>query len=140
MNTHRTLDPSTTTTLHVDREPIALSLPPGSAIFAIRGEAWITQARTAADIVLAAGERFDVPNREMLVISGTHGAADLHVVRPETALAHHGRNVYEFVRSHAAALRYEETGRAFASAGRAVRALVLRVRAAAGFRPRVAHH
>lgn len=118
------------TTLHVDETPLSLRLPAGAAIFAVRGEAWITQERMLDDIVLKPGERFDVPNREQLVISATRGEADLFIARPAAARQHALDSVYDFARCRAARLRREELARLADTVAAGLRARLLRLRAA----------
>lgn len=129
MNSNLSIDPSAGRSLEVDAAPIALRLPAGSAIFTVRGEAWITQERMADDVILAAGERFDVPNRELLVISATRGPASLFVAQPAAARRHAMRNVVDFARSHAESLRKEESRHLLGALACALRELAGRVRA-----------
>lgn len=140
MNPSLSLDPSAGTTFGVDGTPITLRLPAGAAIFTVRGEAWITQERLPDDVILGAGERFDVPGRGPIVISATHGRADLFVAEPGVARLHPMRDVHEFVRSHARQLRDANSRCAGARLGRALRTLAARLRAAIDFGSRAATH
>jgi hypothetical protein len=85
--------------------PITLRLPAGSAVFAVHGEAWITQEGRRDDVILPAGQRFNVPSRAPLVISATRGQAELLVVGPRAARASASCDVHDFVRDRAAQLR-----------------------------------
>ena len=129
-------DHSMPTTLHVDQTPLSLRLPAGAAIFTVRGEVWITQERMLDDIVLKPGERFDVPNREQLVISATRGEADLFIARPAAARQHPVDSVHDFVRCRAARLRREEIAHVADTVAAGVRSLLLRLRAALDVPPR----
>ena len=82
------------------------------------------------DIVLGAGQRFDVRSREPLVISATRGRAVLFIARPAVARRHGERNVLDFVRRHAADQRRHMVDTLFDRA----RALLQRARSA--FAPR----
>lgn len=99
------------TTINLDSQPLALRLLPGAAVFAVRGEVWITQERMAEDVILAAGDRFDVGSRELLIVSATKGSADIHIVAPAEARAANSRNLHDFMRTRAKQLRHEEIGR-----------------------------
>lgn len=128
---------ATDNALRVDTHPVTVHLRPGSTIFAVRGEAWITQEGLRDDIILAPGGRFIVPGHGSLVISATRGAADLFIVRPELARAHPATDVYDFARSHAAALRRAEILRVARGAVVQLRSLVAQLRAGPNLRPRV---
>ncbi len=94
--------------LQVHTQPISLRLPPDSAIFGVRGEVWITQERVSEDFFLGPGQRFNVRSANQLVISATHGAADLFIERPAGARAHAFTDIYDFARNRAIQLRREE--------------------------------
>jgi hypothetical protein len=128
MNPTLPIDPSAGATLEVGAAPVALRLPAGSAIFTVRGEAWITQERLADDIILGPGERFDVPNRELLVISATRGPATLFVAEPAAARRHTTRDVVDFARRHAGQLRREDSRYLAGALAAALRDLAGRVR------------
>ena len=69
--------------LAVDASPTPLRLPKGSAIFAYRGDLWITQEGIRDDWILRPGERFDVKSRGLILVSATRrGSAQLFVVLP----------------------------------------------------------
>ncbi len=69
--------------LAVDASPTPLRLPKGSAIFAYRGDLWITQEGMRDDWILRPGERFDVKGRGLILVSATRrGSAQLFVVPP----------------------------------------------------------
>jgi hypothetical protein len=114
-------------TIELDDRPRTLRLPRGAAIFALRGEAWLTQEGHYEDVTLAAGRRYDVPDRAPIVVSATRGRAELFVVRPADARAVAAAGLHAFLREQALRLRHEETGRLLASASRRLRELGARV-------------
>jgi hypothetical protein len=124
-------------TLRLDAHPVTLHLAPGSAVYAVRGEVWITQEGMRDDIIIAPGGRFVVPGRGSLVISATGDAADLFIVGAELARAHSAPDVFDFARSHAAALRRAELVRLAGRAAVLLRSLIGQLRAAPTLRPRV---
>jgi hypothetical protein len=128
---------ATANTLRVDTHPVTLHLLPGSTVFAVRGEAWITQDGLCEDIIVTPGRAFVVPGRGSLVISATRDAADLFIVRPELARAHPATDVFDFARSQAAALRRAEIVRVAGRAAALWRSLVAQLRGAPILRPRV---
>jgi hypothetical protein len=140
MNPSLSLDLSAGTTFEVDGTPITLRLPAGAAIFTVRGEAWITQERMRDDVILGAGDRFDVPGRGPIVISATHGRADLFVAKPGVARLHPMRNVNDFIRSHARQLRDTTSRCAGVQLARALRVLGGRLRASLIFGRRATTH
>ena len=74
------------TPLTVDASPTPLRLPQGSAIFAYRGDAWITQEGMRDDLILRPGDRFDVKGRGLILVSATRrGSAQLVVAPPVRA-------------------------------------------------------
>ena len=104
------------------------------------GEAWITQERMTEDIILGAGQRFDLRTRDRLVISATHGRAVLFVAHPAVARRHSERNVVDFVRSHAAQRRRDAADRVVDVLIDRARALLLRARSAFSPGPRIPTH
>jgi len=108
------------TPLAIDAKPTPLRLPKGSAIFAARGEVWITQEGMYDDVVLAPGERFDVKDRALILASATRGSAYLIVVRPAHAAARADRDFVSFVKGRARHLRTELLSRAMQSVWRLV--------------------
>ena len=128
MNTNDAIDHRNM--LRVDAHPVSLRLPPGAAVFTVRGEVWLTQEGMAADIVLKRGERFDVRNRSKLVISATSESADVFIVDPSVARAHRQDNVYDFARSRAAQLRHDELVRLANAIALRLRSLAARWRGA----------
>ena len=95
-------------TFSLDATPLKLRLSPGAAVFAVRGQVWITQERMADDIVLVAGQRFDVRGREPLLLSAIKESAVVLVVAPEEARISSGRDLYDVMRARAAQLRRDE--------------------------------
>jgi hypothetical protein len=139
MNHDLSPDPAIGHALTVDN-PITLRLRPGSAVFVIRGEAWITQEGSPHDVFLRAGERFNVPVRAPLVISATRGRVDVYVVRPAAARLSASCNVHDFTRAQAAHLRRVESTRVLDSLTLGARSLLERARAALAPRSRVHTH
>jgi hypothetical protein len=100
----------TSATLDLDATPRPLRLPLDAAVYAVRGTIWITQERLRDDIILAAGERFDVRRDGLILASAVKGTATIHVVQPAVARAHLRRDIYDFARARAARLRHEAIG------------------------------
>jgi len=139
MNHDLSPDPAFGHALTVD-DPITLRLRAGSAVFAIRGEAWITQEGTLQDVILRSGDRFDVPTRAPLVISATRGRVDVCVVRPAAARLTASCNVHDVIRAQAAQLRRAESARVFDALAQGASSLLARARVALISRPRVPTH
>jgi hypothetical protein len=104
--------------LAVDAKPMPLRLPKGSAIFAYRGEIWITQEGMFDDVILAPGERFDVKNRELILATATQGSAYLVVAEPLRAAECSDRDLFAFLRRGARRLRREQFDEAVSAARR----------------------
>jgi hypothetical protein len=120
----------TDVTLSLNDAPLPLRAPVGAAIFAMRGDVWITQERLSDDIVLAPGERFDVKSTELIIASAIKDTATIHVVPPAAARTHHHhQDIYEFVRARAKQLRGEEIARIGSLAASAVSTFLVRARA-----------
>ena len=130
----------TSATLDLDSTPRSLRLPVGAAVFAVRGTIWITQERLRDDVILTAGERFDVKRDGLIVASAVKGTAGLHVVRTATARAHRHRDVYDFARARAKRLRHEAVGEFADFVSASVAAWFGRVRTALTAQPRAASH
>jgi hypothetical protein len=128
------------TTINLDSQPLALRLRPGAAVFAVRGKVWLTQERMADDVILAAGERFDVRSRELLIVSATQGAADIHIVAPVDARAVNSRDLHDFLRTRAMQLRHEEIGRLANVLLGKIDGVLARTRSLLALRTRVAGH
>lgn len=126
--------------LDLDASPKTLRLPVGAAIFAVRGTVWITQERLRDDIILAAGQRFDVTSKELILASAVKGDAAIHIVQPADTVAHRHRDVYDFARARASQLRREEVANAFASITAAAASWITRVRTALAPTTRAASH
>lgn len=118
------------TTLDVDTTPVTLRLPRGSVVFTVRGEAWLTQEQRLDDVILAPGARFDVASTAPIVVSATRAHATLHIARPVGACRRAARDVYDFARCRAQALRREELLRLGDALSGLVRGWTLRLRAA----------
>ena len=139
MNHDLSPNPAIGRALTIDN-PITLRLRAGSAVFALHGEAWITQEGTLQDVILQSGDRFDVPTRAPLVISATRGRVDVYVVRPAAARLTASCNVHDVIRAQAAQLRRAEAARVFDTVTQGARSLLARARAALAPRPRVPTH
>lgn len=132
--------PQAATTINLDSQPLALRLRPGAAVFAVRGKVWLTQERMADDVILAAGGRFDVRSRELLIVSATQGFADIHIVAPAEARAVNSRDLHDFMRTRATQLRREEIGRLAKVLRGEIDGLIARTRSLLALRARVAGH
>lgn len=139
MNPNLSFDPAAGNPLTVD-SPITLRLRAGSAVFAVRGVAWITQDGRPQDVILGAGERFDVPARAPLVISATRDRVELYVAHPAAARLSAACNVHDFLHAQAAQLRRAEAARLFDGLLHGVCALVSRARATLAPRTRLPTH
>jgi hypothetical protein len=104
MNRNPFSDIQASTLLAVDANPMPLRLPKGSAIFAYRGEIWITQEGMYDDVILAPGERFEVKSRELILATATQGSACVIVVHPKHA------DLIEHLHGRARQLRDEQFG------------------------------
>jgi len=132
--------PSSDATFSLDATPLELRLRPGAVVFAVRGEVWITQERMQDDIVIAAGERFDVRSREPLLLSAIKESAVVLVVAPAGAAIASGRDVYDVMRARAKQLRRDELTRLAQVAKDGISTLVTRTRSLFAARARVAGH
>jgi hypothetical protein len=109
MNVHIHAEDLASTLIEVDAQPLTLRLPAGAALFALRGEVWLTQEGRRDDVILAAGTRFDVASRAPIVVSATRGDAQVYVAHPADARAG-GDDVRAVLRASAARLRKDEIG------------------------------
>jgi hypothetical protein len=125
MNIHIHAEDLASTLFEVDAQPLTLRLPAGAALFALRGEVWLTQEGRRDDVILAAGTRFDVASRAPIVVSATHGDAQVYVAHPADARA--GDDVRAVLRASARRLRDEEIGGLAAAAAARISALGARV-------------
>jgi len=130
----------TSPTLNLNARPLALRLPVGAAVFALHGTAWLTQEHVPDDVILAAGDRFDVKSEALILASAIRESALIHIVQPAAARAHLHPDVYDFARARARQLRRAEIGRLTGLAGRAVAAWMTRLRAALALRPGALGH
>jgi len=117
-----------------------MHLPVGAAIFAMRGKVWITQERLRDDVVLSAGERFDVKGTELILASAIKGSATIHVVPAAEARRNREHEVHDFLRARAARLRTEEARRIAEHIGRGIAAWAARARGLMTARPRALGH
>jgi hypothetical protein len=130
----------TSPTLQLDADPLALRLPVGASIFAVYGAVWITQERLRDDIVLAAGQRFDVERGELILASSVKGTAAIHIVQPAVARAYAHPDLHEFARARAQHLRRAEIARLAGLVVSAMSAGITRMRTALAPRPRAMSH
>jgi len=135
---HESFEASPTLDLHA--APVPLYLPVGAAIFALKGTVWITQERLRDDVVLSAGERFEVKSDKLILASAVKGTAAIHIVQPAVAHAHRQQDVYEFARARAHDLRREEIARLVALAVSAGSAWIARLRTTEALRPQTIGH
>lgn len=63
--------------IHLTADDAAtLHAPRGAALFVVRGQVWLTQDGEQADIVVAAGQRYDLPPGAQIVVGSLRGDAD----------------------------------------------------------------
>jgi hypothetical protein len=109
MNPNTLAEGPASTLLNVDARPVWLRLPVGSAIFAYSGEVWITQDGMHEDVILGAGERFDVHSRAPILASSTKKrSAAVYVACPRDATERPYSDVYAVLHARARRLRAEE--------------------------------
>lgn len=111
MERTRSLRRTDAASVDIDTSPITLDLPRGSTIFALRGEAWITQHGRLEDIILAAGDRLHVTSGGPVVASATRDRALLHVASPMGVCRGAALDLYDFARCRAKELRRAELSR-----------------------------
>lgn len=115
------------TLIRIDANPRRLQLPVGAAVFVIRGEVWLTQDGRIEDFILAAGRRFDVRSRELILVSATKGDAQLYIARPAIAAAAQPA-IPDYLRGARGAIRSRATSPAGDVARRRAPSLIERVR------------
>jgi hypothetical protein len=102
-------------------QPIAFHASPGSAVYAIDGVLWLTQEGLIDDVVLAPGERFDVRQTGLIVVSGVEEPALAYVAEtsrsdPSRSLAVTSERLHAAERE-ARELRRQELARVARCAG-----------------------
>jgi len=127
-------------TLSLDDAPVPLRLPAGSAIFALRGNVWITQERLRDDVVLARGERFNVNGSELILASALKGSAAIRIVPRAEARRSGQPDLHDFLRTRAAQLRDETMGRLSSRLGSSIAGWFDRPRGLASARSRALSH
>jgi Protein of unknown function (DUF2917) len=127
-------------TLSLDDTPVPMQLPAGAAIFALRGKVWITQERLRDDVVLAAGERFDVKGTELILASAIRGSALVHVVPAAEARVNREHGIHDFMRARAVRLRREAAEQVVDRLGNGIATWIARGRGLLTARPRVLGH
>ena len=123
-----TLDDNSMSPLTVGSRPLTLNVPVGASIFALRGEAWITQDGLLDDIIVSRGQSFVVRDRGALVVSATRDPTDLMIVRPALARAYPAADTYDFVRAYALQLRRDAIASALSSTIATLRSWLTRAR------------
>jgi len=126
MNEHIHAEDLASTLIDVGAVPLALRLPRGTALFALRGEVWLTQEGCRDDVMLAAGARYEVRSRALILVSALRGPAQLYVAQPAAARAIRVTDLYDFLRADARRLRSEAIDALAVTAGRGARAWVRR--------------
>lgn len=127
-------------TLSLDDTPVPMQLPAGAAIFALRGKVWITQERLRDDVVLAAGERFDVKGTELILASAIKGCAIIHVVPAAEARVNREHEIHDFMRARAVKLRREAAEQVVDQLGSGIATWIARGLGLLTARPRVLGH
>ena len=130
----------TDVTLSLDDTPLPMQLPAGAAIFAVRGKVWITQERLRDDVVLAAGERFDVKGTELILASAISGSALVHVVPTAEARVNREQEILDFMRARAARLRRDAADHVVNRLWSSIATSIARGRGLLTTRPRVLGH
>ena len=130
----------TDVTLSLDDTPLPMQLPAGAAIFAVRGKVWITQERLRDDVVLAAGERFDVKGTELILASAIRGSALVHVVPAAEARVNREQAILDFMRARAARLRRDAADHVVNRLWSSIATSIARGRGLLTTRPRVLGH
>jgi len=125
MNAHIHAEDLASTLIELDSQPLTLRLPAGAAVFALRGDVWLTQEGRRDDVILASGTRFNVASRAPIVVSAVHGAAQVYVAHPADAWA--GGDARAVLRASAARLRSEAIARLAGAVSLRVRTLGTRV-------------
>src|ERR1700738_362151 len=107
----------------IDRiQPAGFRLKPGSAVYAIDGLLWLTQEGHPDDVVLAPGERFDVRQTGLILVSSVDKPASAYVmagnnVGSRDSLVISPEHLYA-VEREARELRRQELARVVRRAGR----------------------
>ena len=102
--------------LEIDRMgPLSVRVPVGSAVHCITGRVWLTQEGLPDDIVLAAGEKFVVRQKGLIVLKGICGAALVYLSagtreRGDEAVIF-TRDFLDAAHTRAVELRHEELAR-----------------------------
>ncbi|MEK7877086.1 MAG: DUF2917 domain-containing protein [Pseudomonadota bacterium] len=112
---------------------LSVRVPVGSAVHCVTGRVWLTQEGLLDDIVLAAGEKFAVQQKGIIVMSGVRGAALVYLSGSTQERADEAviftRDFLEAARTRAAELRHEELARLAGVARDFVMRLVKRIKA-----------
>ncbi len=113
--------------------PMSVRIPVGSAVHCIAGQAWLTQEGMLDDVVLAAGDKFVVRQKGVIVMSGIRGAALVYLSASTQERADEAviftRDFLDAAHTRAAELRHEELARLAGVAWGFVMRLVKRTQA-----------
>jgi len=102
--------------LEIDQTcPLAVCVPVGSAVHCITGRAWLTQEGLLDDVVLAAGEKFVVRQKGLIVMNAICGATLVYLSASSQERADGAviftRDFLDAAHARAAELRHEELAR-----------------------------
>jgi len=120
--------------LEIDQtRPLSVRVPVGSAVHCIAGRAWLTQEGLPDDVVLAAGEKFVVRQKGLIVMNAIGGAALVYLSASTRERADDAvistRDFLDAAHTRAAELRREELARLAGVAWGFVMRLVKRTKA-----------
>jgi len=120
--------------LEIDQtRPLSVRVPVGSAVHCIAGRAWLTQEGLPDDVVLAAGEKFVVRQKGLIVMNAIGGAALVYLSASTRERADDAvistRDFLDAAHTRAAELRREDLARLAGVAWGFVMRLVKRTKA-----------
>ena len=120
--------------LEIDRtRPLSVRVPVGSAVHCIAGRVWLTQEGLFDDVVLAAGEKFVVRQKGLIVMNSIRGGALVYLSAGTRERADDAviftHDFLDAVQTRAAELRREELARLAGVAWDFVKRLVKRTKA-----------
>ncbi|MCE2971608.1 MAG: DUF2917 domain-containing protein [Burkholderiales bacterium] len=108
----------------IPNETAILRAPRGAALFVVRGRVWLTQDGASDDIVLAAGQRHDVPPGAQIVVGGLRGEAAAFAL---PALDGAAADLHDALRLRAARLRSAAASQFWGDLARSARRLTGRL-------------
>ena len=102
--------------LEIDQtRPLPVRVPVGSAVHCIAGRAWLAQEGLLDDVILAAGEKFVVRQKGIIVMNGICGAALVYLSASTQERADEvvifTRDFLDAAHTRAVELRHEELAR-----------------------------